>query len=342
MSEGIYVIDPRTKEEVLLPYEEIDPAVYDKALVPVGGFCYRASDFLHLPLAKVPFFIESWLPKQGKCLIYGRAKAGKSFLALQIADCIGQGRPFVGVPTRQGRVLYMQFELGQEALQGRMQATGHSYHNVYVGTTFAMKLDKSQGQTRLEVAINDIRPDVVILDPMYKVLSGDENISHDVALVFDFLDTLSQSYKTSFVIMHHAGRDLSRGARGSTTFTDWVDTELELKKVSNNGQPLRVELTPKYQRHAEIPPDPLILEMQGFEFKPIALEDNRVTIKAQILEHIRVNDKDHKAEDLISLFGSRKSVYDALNELVDEDKIYRVKRGYYRYGPDPLLEGATL
>ncbi len=336
MAEGIYVIDPQTHESVLIPYDEIDPDVFGKALVPVGGFCYKASDFLHLPLAKVPFYIDGWLPKQGKALFYGQAKVGKSMLAMQLADCIGQGKPFLGIPTRQGSVLYIQFELGHEALQDRMATTKRAYDNVFVGTSFSMKLDKQSGKDQLNVALNEIKPDVCILDPMYKTMTGDENVSHDVAQVFDYLDEMAQAYLTSFIVFHHAGRDLSKGARGSTTFSDWVDTEVEIKKVSSNGQPLRVEICPKYQRHAAIPPDSIFATLQDMEFVRDE-ESKAVNNKSALLQFLKDNDCDHKADDLIGRFGSRKTIYDWLAEWGTGGLVYRVKRGVYRFGKDPLL-----
>src|SRR4030042_841248 len=118
-----------------MSYDELDSDLYPQLWHPTGKFSYEAGNFMHLPLPEVPYYIKEWLPKQGKAEIYGQAKAGKSFMCLQIARCIGSGEPFLGIPTEQGRVLYLQFELGVGALQNRMRLTGQHYENVYVGTT---------------------------------------------------------------------------------------------------------------------------------------------------------------------------------------------------------------
>ena len=137
MKEGIFAEDEHGNQ-FLVPYEDIDPELLPQLLKPVGGFCYSVSDFLWLGLSKVPFYIQDWLPKPGKMLLYAPAKAGKSFVTYQLARCIGSGTPFLEIPTTQGRVLILEFELGASILQTRLRQTEQSYDNVFVGTTFSM------------------------------------------------------------------------------------------------------------------------------------------------------------------------------------------------------------
>jgi len=222
--DGIWIYDEVTGEPYLLPYDEIDEDVLPKLWKPVGGFCYKADSFVRLALPEVPFYLKGWMPKQGKMEIYGQPKSGKSFLSLQLARCIGRGEPFLGMETRKSVVLYLQFELGIEILQGRMKDTGQIYDNVYVGTTFAMKLDTSAGQNLLLKAMDGVKPDVLIVDPFYKIIQGDENEAHDVRVITDFLDDVLEAYKCSVLILHHTGKDISKGGRGSRVLQDRVSS----------------------------------------------------------------------------------------------------------------------
>ena len=204
MNDGLWIINPEGQEEYI-NFDELDDEILPRLIRPKGGFCYTANEFMHLPIVKSPFIINDWLPMQGKMLLYGGAKKGKSFLALQIANAVGCGKPFLGQHTSESGVLYLQFELAPATLRDRMTMSGLPYNNVWVGTTFHMKIDTNRGQDRLDQCIAAIEPDLVIIDPLYKVLSGDENNVADMMVVLEFLDTLIETYNCSFLIIHHGG-----------------------------------------------------------------------------------------------------------------------------------------
>jgi len=317
-------------------YDEVDPELLPKLIEkPLGGFCYEGTSFSRLPLAHSPYYIKDWLPKQGKMVIYGQPKSGKSFLCLQLARSITNELPFLGLPTNTGRVLYLQFELGVEILQQRMKMTGRDYSGVYVGTTFGMKLDTSAGKDMLKRAVEEVMPNVVILDPLYKILKGDEKESHDVLIVLDFLDELIDAYRAelglSFVVMHHPGKDLARGGRGSSVLEDWVDSYIEMTKTSNREQAHRARLNPKLMRHAELPPEPIEVQMEQFEF---VVTDGKPTVKQRVLDAvtrgtqagITVTPKDLEDQDV----GGHKAIYEALKDLVKAGTVEKVKPGEYK------------
>ena len=265
--EGLWITDPETGEARLLYYDELDEEARKILGQPIGGFCFPAGVFSQLKLPSTPFYIRDWLPRQGKAIIYAPAKAGKSYLSIQIARHIGIGEAIFGIPVNQGRVLYIQFELGAEVLQARFKSTGFDYDNVYVGTHFSLKLDKTAGQKYLEQAIDAIEPNVLILDPLYKAITGDENESSDMAKVCDYLDSLIEAFGISILVIHHSGKDPSRGGRGSSILEDWVDSLIELKKTSHAGESLKVKVAPRLLRHAELPPEAIEVVMDNYEFR---------------------------------------------------------------------------
>lgn len=327
MKEGIWVEDEAGNQS-FIAYDDIDPEILPKLFKPVGGFCYPADGFMRLNLPPVPFYIKDWLPKPGKAIIYAPAKAGKSYLTLQMARCIGSGAPFLEIPTTQGRVLVLQFELGASILQMRLRQTGQSYNNVFVGTTFSMKLDTTAGQEQLIKALEGVRPDVVILDPLAKLLTGDENESHDVRPILDFIDQAMEAFGCSFIIIHHAGKDLGRGGRGTSVLMDYPDSYIEMKKTSKPGENLKIKVTPKLLRHAELPPEPIEAELVGFEFE-------RVGKQPSVAMWVRDYAREFKvvtASDLInSGMGSRKSIYDAINKWMKAGDMVQLKRGVYQW-----------
>lgn len=333
MSDGIWVIDPDTNKPTLLPYDSIDPEVMPSILVPTGGFCYPADQFLMLPLPKVPFYIEPWLPKQGKALFYAPAKSGKSFLAVQMARCIGTGSPFLGMPTNKGRVLYLQFELGTPTLQGRMRDTKQSYDNVYVGTSFSLKLDTKAGQKMMQNALAVIQPDVVMLDPLYKILNGEENESHDVLCALNFLDSLIEDYACSILLIHHAGKDVEAGSRGSSVLNDWPDSIIRLKRTSKIGEvPLRANLKPTHLRHASGDAEALPIVLENFEFS-VDAGKAKDTIESKVFQFMKSHDLGagiRPKQILDAGIGCNRTVHEALSNLVKAGSAEQASRGLYR------------
>lgn len=322
-------IEDESGERIRVSYHDLDTDVYPKLWRPTGKFSYSASSFLHLPLTEVPFYIKGWLPKQGKAEIYGTAKAGKSYLALQIARCIGAGEPFLGIPVTQGRVLYLQFELGVGTLQSRMWSTGQEYDEVFVGTTFGMKLDRPVGQDMLRAELEAVKPDVLILDPFIKIISGDENEVKDVAPIVDFFDEVIDDYGCSIQIFHHAGKDIERGGRGSSRLEGWVDSYIELRKLPDKGDGmLRARLTPKMLRHTALPPEPTdIVLAPNFEFM---LGEKPALVSDKVLAFMREGGIPVRVQNLIEAgLGSRRAIYDALQKLQAGNMVVSPQRGTY-------------
>jgi predicted ATP-dependent serine protease len=324
---GIWLTD-EDNNPVLIDYEDLDGDIRAQAIRPIGGFIFEANQFLAYELPPPPFYVKDWLPQFGKMLVYAPTKSGKSYLAIQLARAIGSGSPFLTLPTIQGKVLYIQFELGESVLRKRMADTHLTYENVYVGTSFTLKLDSETGQSQLHRAMEAVQPDVLILDPWYKAIKGDENEGVDVRPILDFLDAVIEAYHCAVVIVHHAGKDLSRRGRGSSVIEDWVDSYVKMYSTSKKGEPLRVKIQPDFLRHAPIPEEPIVAELgPDFEFHEV----NVPTIKDLVTSFIHKSGTTSPARIFEAGIGSNKSVYQALKSLVEEGKVEKAGRGEYKW-----------
>lgn len=324
---GLWIVNPDTGEDEFVLYSELEHDVRQKVIKPIGGFIFDAETFMSSNLARVPFYIKDWLPMRGKAMFYAPPKSGKSYLAVQAARCIAAGEPFLSLPTQPGRVLYTQFELGVEVLQQRLLDTHQIYPDVFVGTSFSMKLDTEIGRKQLLAAMEAVKPKVLILDPMYKALSGDENESYDVMRILDFLDSLIEGYECSILLIHHSGKDPTKRGRGSSVLEDWVDSDIEVKVISKKGEPLKIRIQPIFLRHAAIPPEPIEAELSpAFEFECTTIR----TVKQQVLEFITSAHTTVTPKELFDAkIGSNTSVYTELDALVKEGRIRKEGRGKY-------------
>lgn len=331
INSGIWIVDPETQEERFVLYSELEDEVVQSFVKPIGGFVFPAQLFVRSRLPNVPFYVKDWLPKRGKALLYAPAKSGKSYLCMQLAHCIGAGEPFLGMATTQGTALYIQFELGEEILQYRMkEETKKDYENVFVGTTFSMKLDTIQGQEYLWKAMKAVEPNVLILDPKIKMISGDENESHDMQKVCDFLDSVIEGFACSVVVIDHAGKDSARRGRGSSVWEGWADSYLKMVRTSKKGEPLRVKITPEFLRHASLPPDPIEAELGG-DFEFFVMTKGK-SVRDLVVEFVfNAKEAVSPAQLFAAGIGSNTSVYEALGKLVEEGKVEKEERGKYKW-----------
>ena len=321
-------------EECFYFYDELEQEIIDQLIQPIGGFVFAANQFTHMNLPRVPFYIDDWLPKQGKMLLYGPAKTGKSYLSIQMARCIGIGEPFLGIPTQRGKTLYTQFELGEEILMKRMIETNKDYDNVYVGTRLNMKLDRDSGQADFNRAMEAVQPAVLIVDPLYKTMEGDENEATDVMRILNYLDQLIEAYHCSIVLIHHAGKDITKRGRGSSVLEDWVDSYIQIKPDRKTNNELVIKLEPQFLRHAALPEEPITARLENYEFAPVGVPSNH----DKLLAYIKTNQETTIADLLDTKIAGRSAIYEGLKELETAGLISRIGRGKYRYN-EPTCAG---
>ena len=82
-----------------------------------------AADLNGKMYARPPFIVDGFLCA-GLTLLAAPPKTGKSFLALDLACCIAEGKPFWGFDTVQGDVLYCDLEGTEWRTQDRFPAVG--------------------------------------------------------------------------------------------------------------------------------------------------------------------------------------------------------------------------
>lgn len=197
---------------------------------------YRASDLHELP--DTSWLIEDILPRHGVSGMYGPSGTGKSFLALDMSASIGSGLPWFGHVTRQGRVIYVALE-GQVAFHRRVQAWA-KYREVefpenviFEFKPFALnKLDDAQSLGEL---INTCGgADLIIIDTLNKAAPGaDENSSSDMSEILAGASVLHALTGAMVLLVHHPGKDLSRGLRGHSSLHAALDAVVEVGRDGN-------------------------------------------------------------------------------------------------------------
>lgn len=171
-----------------------------------------ASDLATMPIPDHEWTLPGFLPKPGMLIIFGEPRSGKSFLALQTAFSIAQGKTLLpaSTPPKSHKVLYLYFDkTGVLVFQERLRSLKQHGHSIDGPVYFIHPTDKIPTANILEPAcykyfhdlIQEIDPDVVVFDVLREFHNGDENDSTAMKLMGDTLSLLCAG--RSIVLVHH-------------------------------------------------------------------------------------------------------------------------------------------
>lgn len=191
------------------------------------------------PLA--PPLIDGVLRQGHKLLLSGPSKAGKSFALTEMTIAIAEGLRWMGWPCTRGKVVYVNFELDRPSCLHRFadvyRAMGIKTDNrdnieIWNLRGKSMQLDKLA--PKLIRRAKKVRPLAIILDPIYKALTGDENSAEQMALFCNQFDRVCSEVGCSVIYCHHHSKGAQGGkkamdrASGSGVFARDPDALLDL------------------------------------------------------------------------------------------------------------------
>ena len=167
--------------------------------------------------------IDNILRQGHKMIITGGSKAGKSMLLLELSVCFAEGLKWLGFSCKKSKVMYINFEIDRESCMARQydiyDAHGMERDRLRRIATwnlkgFARPLDQLLPSILKRCKNRDFG--VIILDPIYKIITGDENSATDMAEFTNFIDVICAKTGCAVVYAHHH----SKGAQGSKKSMD--------------------------------------------------------------------------------------------------------------------------
>lgn len=190
-----------------------------------------------------PELIPGILRKGRKLMIVGASKTGKSMLLSELAIAIAEGTPWLGRLCAKGRVLYVNLEIPEDTFWNRiidiyeaLGLTAGSNLTVWNLRGYATQMDKLT--PKLIRRARKINPEVVIIDPIYKVLTGDENSAEQMARFCNEFDKLCTQLNASTIYCHHHSKGAQGGknsmdrASGSGVFARDADALLDMTQLN--------------------------------------------------------------------------------------------------------------
>ena len=213
---------------------------YEKPLLKPRYRLKTLNDLKALP--PVSYRIKHLLPKRGLASMYGASGSGKTFLVLDCGIAISIGSDWYGHKTEQCAVIYVALE-GSFGITNRLNAW-EKHHKTPIPPTFRVVTDhlslfndgdiKEFAQT---VLANKAGGGVIFIDTLNQSApEADENSSKDMGKVISHAMQLQELTDSLVVLVHHPGKDPTRGMRGHSSLHAALDAVIEVRKDKTNGR----------------------------------------------------------------------------------------------------------
>ena len=204
------------------------------------------SEFLKKDIPPVEYYVMDIIQEKGKGMVSAAPNIGKSIFVQNIALDIACGcatfmNKFAVSPAR---VLYLDLEMGESALKDRFQKMcslrSGSIENLYVQYLPALDLLNDDSKKQIEDWLNELKIQVLIIDPLGNAWSGDESKQEQVGQLTAYLNTLIERFGISILVVHHwrkATKDFKTGgqmAAGSYKWSAWLDCHITLEGIPPN------------------------------------------------------------------------------------------------------------
>lgn len=211
------------------------------------------------------WLIDGLFPERGLIVPYGPPKHGKTFLVLSMALHVAAGKPWFGRPVKPGLVVYIAGE-GVGGLPTRIKAMRIKYEiDAAIPFLVRVKAVNFRDPASVQALITTIRDAaggqpvaLVVIDTLARAMPGvDENSAQEVGLVIAHCDEVRDALGCSVIPVHHTGKDVERGMRGSNAIHGAVDATFLIKRSGKS----RVTMINEDQKDGE-PAPPMHFNME--------------------------------------------------------------------------------
>jgi hypothetical protein len=199
-------------------------------------------EILNLPRRET--FIKGILGLGEMSVWYGEPGCGKSFLLTDLGLHIAHGWAWFDRKTDRGAVIYIAAE-GGGGFGNRIRAFFHQHSAADKNAPFRLipvnvdlldpTADTESLISEIELVKTELKIPVhlVVIDTLSRCLvGGSDNAPEDMGAFIVNCDRIRTETGAHVAIIHHSGKDASRGARGHSSLRGAADTEIEIVKTA--------------------------------------------------------------------------------------------------------------
>lgn len=254
-----------------------------------------------------PPLIDGVLRQGHKMLIAGPSKAGKSYALIELSIALAEETKWLGFQCSQGRVMYVNLELDRASCL-------HRFRDVYDSLGIAPQNLKNIDIWNLRgrsVPMDKLAPKLIrraskknytaiIIDPIYKVITGDENSADQMAAFCNQFDKVCNELECAVIYCHHHSKGAQGGKRsmdrasGSGVFARDPDALLDLIELEINENLRTAE-------ENKLTCDIAYKWLCRFNKETFVSDDDRlspVQIMKAVKDHLQMNTCKHVTEEI--------------------------------------------
>lgn len=222
-------------EEPALSFDDDSPFQDTTNIIDVTNrYTFLTTEQLsQLPQTK--WRVKGLLPDRGLASVYGPSMSGKSFLVIELMAKVVNGESFFGRKTVRSPVVYVALE-GAGGIAKRIKAY-ETHHKKMLPNTFSVVTDSfslfNSDAKAFAAAIMEagLGGGVIVIDTLAQSApAADENTSSDMGRIISNAQLLQKAINGLVVLVHHTGKDTSKGARGHSSLLGALDAAIEVKR----------------------------------------------------------------------------------------------------------------
>lgn len=212
------------------------PDEFEVLEMPKGGrFNIRSHNDFASQVRSVRWIVKDFLPAAQLGVLFGESGSGKTFASYDLCAAVCRGIEWNGKRVTKGRVLYVVAE-GVAGFVNRIKAYCHqqgispSDIDMDVISDLTPNLLEPAQITDLIKDIKQQQPyDLIVMDTFAQVMPGaNENSGEDVGKALAECKRIHRHTGAMVLLVHHSGKDASKGARGWSGLRAAADVELEV------------------------------------------------------------------------------------------------------------------
>jgi hypothetical protein len=216
------------------------------------------------------WFVPGWIIQGGTTAIYGDPGAGKSFWALGLALQAARGGQWADHDFRTPRrVLYLAPEAAQshvERIKGWLKMHGTHWPDTFSLSPTQTNIYTDQSVSDIEQALEMLGSvDLVIVDTLAAASPTVDENGSEMKVVTQNLERIRRAMSPGapLLIVHHAGKDSTKGMRGHSSLFGYVSGSILITKENNTHK-----VTPKKVRDGSAPA-PLYFRIEPVQLPPL-------------------------------------------------------------------------
>lgn len=169
-------------------------------------------------LTKPEVLIEGVLHRGSKMVLGGGSKSYKTWALADMALSVASGTPWWGIPCNLGVVCYVNLEIQDYFFKSRIneiitaKAVLVANGKFFLWNLRGYSTDLEEICETMVNEIKQIKPTLIIIDPIYKVMAGlDENKAGDISYILNQLDRLAVETDAAVVFGAHFAKGNASG-----------------------------------------------------------------------------------------------------------------------------------